>query len=393
MKMNKLIIILSVLLSATLVNAQSETRLPADNVTIGKPTGSDPQLQFRGTTNKIRANRGTGNLEFSNDGSSFSKIGTNANVNTYTTTQVLTVANDVVLLDATSGAFTVTLPTAIGNTGKTIKLRRTDSTLANVITIACTGGQTVGGTSTKPMHTIDEMYEVVSNGTNWLITGRETKTPEADAGTLAVSSSANYVFTIPSASITSGTVYTANGNTFYVGATTSASVTLNCYGTGAPGASGTLVYVSGPTSGDRAFSATSTNAVVKGTAVYETFNWSRDGQYVNYRWDMKLGAGTQGSGDYGFFLPANLGMDTTNMQTNLIPSGSTVTGGITHSSVGTSLFSSSVAGTATWFAGHRDIIRAAVPGVGQFAGASAGNLGNAQSHSVRGSYKVVGWEP
>jgi len=319
--MNKLIIILSVLLSATLVQAQNETRLPADNVTIGKPTGFNPQFQFRGTTNKIRANRGTGNLEFSHDGTSFSVIGpaggSNPNVNTYTTTQVLTATNGIVLLDATSGAFTVTLPTAVGNTGKTIKLTRTDSTLANVITIACTGGETVGGTSTKPMHTINETYEVVSNGTNWIILAHRADTDWIDAGVFINF----YTFTITSGNATLAATYTNNGNTYVVAKTVAAGVTLVTRGPADPLASGTLTKTAGTGDATLTFSAftgapynvtaTTTAPTLTGNNTENYYKYKRKGRFIHV-WAKFFGAsaGIIGSGDYIWPMLPNITIDT-----------------------------------------------------------------------------------
>ena len=88
-----------------------------------------------------------------------------------------------------------------------------------------------------------------SSGTLTFVSG-------SPSGNLAFSSVDNvYTFTIPSSSITAGTIYTNNGHTFTVTATTSSSTSLVAYGTGAPTASGTLTFVSGSPSGNIAFSA------------------------------------------------------------------------------------------------------------------------------------------
>lgn len=64
-----------------------------------------------------------------------------------------------------------------------------------------------------------------------------------------------YSFSIGANSITAGTVYTNNGQTFTVVYSTSSSGVLTCTGTGAPSASGTLTYVSGSPTGNLTFSA------------------------------------------------------------------------------------------------------------------------------------------
>lgn len=71
--------------------------------------------------------------------------------------------------------------------------------------------------------------------------------------------SSAYVFTLSSAaSITSGTVYSNNGQTFTVLTTTTSSTTLSCSGTGMPQTTGTLTFVSGSPSGDLTFSSVAT---------------------------------------------------------------------------------------------------------------------------------------
>ena len=70
----------------------------------------------------------------------------------------------------TGGAFTTTLPTAIGLDGKFIYLVRTDQTLANQVTVATTSSQTIGphGTSVT-LATQGEGWFLQSDGANWLV--------------------------------------------------------------------------------------------------------------------------------------------------------------------------------------------------------------------------------
>lgn len=73
--------------------------------------------------------------------------------------------NDYVL--ASGAAFTVTLPTAVGNSGTLIGIKKTDSTAANIITIATTSSQTIDDVSTVTLRSQYDELVVVSNGTNW----------------------------------------------------------------------------------------------------------------------------------------------------------------------------------------------------------------------------------
>ena len=56
-----------------------ERSIETDNLVIGKRSGStNPSVQFRGTTQSIRANTSTNKLQFSNDGSTFKNLGSGA---------------------------------------------------------------------------------------------------------------------------------------------------------------------------------------------------------------------------------------------------------------------------------------------------------------------------
>ena len=81
---------------------------------------------------------------------------------------VVTDGDDViVLVDASLGAVTVTLYTAVGNTGKKIRVVKTDSS-ANTVTIDPSGSQTWNGASTKVLGRQYEAANGVSNGSNWI---------------------------------------------------------------------------------------------------------------------------------------------------------------------------------------------------------------------------------
>ena len=74
----------------------------------------------------------------------------------------------ILLADATSGAFTITLPTAVSIAGAEIIIVKVNSGTNN-ITVATTSSQTINGYSSI---TIDFQYKVtqfVSNGSNWII--------------------------------------------------------------------------------------------------------------------------------------------------------------------------------------------------------------------------------
>ena len=72
------------------------------------------------------------------------------------------------LCDATSGAFTVTLPTAVGNTGQIYTIKRTSSA-ANNVTVGTTSSQTIDGSTTYVLSAQYKYVSVVSDGANWSI--------------------------------------------------------------------------------------------------------------------------------------------------------------------------------------------------------------------------------
>jgi hypothetical protein len=94
---------------------------------------------------------------------------------------------------ASNSAFTVTLPTAVGIDGALIAVKKTDSSLSNIITIDGNGSETIDGNATTALHTLNETIILVSDGTNWQII--ERKIPSVvlfdTATTIASSGTAN----------------------------------------------------------------------------------------------------------------------------------------------------------------------------------------------------------
>lgn len=101
-------------------------------------------------------------------------------VNSYTSANspiTLTSSNSIVLISASGGAVSVTVPSASANSGQLYRIKRTDSTIANVITINRTGGdvfQDGGSTvSSTTLNTQGEEVELVSDGSStWQIMHR-----------------------------------------------------------------------------------------------------------------------------------------------------------------------------------------------------------------------------
>ncbi len=101
-----------------------------------------------------------------------------------TTTYTATTSDDV--LTASGSAFTITLYTAVGNTGKILRFVKTDSSLTNIITIDANSSETINGALTTTLNTQYEQLTLVSDGTNWLVLDRRVSSSVVDAGAMTI---------------------------------------------------------------------------------------------------------------------------------------------------------------------------------------------------------------
>jgi hypothetical protein len=88
----------------------------------------------------------------------------------------LTSSDDVILADASGGAFTLTLPAAASNTGKVFYIIRTDNTPANALTLDGNGAETIQGATTRALYTQYESVKIISDGSNWAVLEHKTNT-------------------------------------------------------------------------------------------------------------------------------------------------------------------------------------------------------------------------
>lgn len=124
--------------------------------------------------------------KFLNAGGTFSFPTTTTDWNIVSkSTTYSAVIGDYVQCDASSAGFTVTLPTAVGVSGKKIAVTKiwTDTTL-NQITIATTSSQTINGSTTRKVTTKGETFNVVSDGSNWVVLDHAI--PSAVSATAAI---------------------------------------------------------------------------------------------------------------------------------------------------------------------------------------------------------------
>lgn len=80
-----------------------------------------------------------------------------------------TIAQNDYLVDATSGTFTLTLPTAVGIKGKIYQIKNSGT---GVITLDGNGSETIDGQLTITLNQFDAV-QVTSNGTNWVLSAAD----------------------------------------------------------------------------------------------------------------------------------------------------------------------------------------------------------------------------
>ncbi len=97
------------------------------------------------------------------------KESTIVNVSTQTADYSANVITDsTILVDATIAAVTITLPTAVGYTGKNFRIKKVDNT-ANAVIIDADGSETIDGAFQVTISTQYGVSDIVSDGTNWHI--------------------------------------------------------------------------------------------------------------------------------------------------------------------------------------------------------------------------------
>jgi hypothetical protein len=112
-----------------------------------------------------------GGGSYASRGTAFSTLKSQSkylSVKSKTTTYTLVNTDDVILADASSTAFTLTLPTASGITGKVFFIKKTDSSV-NEVTIDGDGSETIDEGTTLVISVQYACVTIVSDGTNWHI--------------------------------------------------------------------------------------------------------------------------------------------------------------------------------------------------------------------------------
>ena len=124
----------------------------------------------------VGANESTSivNADITNDRVYSNQRWANTSVSANTT---LNDAHYVVSIDASGGARTITLPTAVGIRGKVYVIKKTDSS-TNAVTIDPNGAQTIDGSSTTSLVLQYQSVFIQSDGSNWIKIGTDKSNNE-----------------------------------------------------------------------------------------------------------------------------------------------------------------------------------------------------------------------
>jgi hypothetical protein len=130
-------------------------------------------LIYDGTLTKWLASICPSNVALTNKANTWAaeQILTKSERHAYTsisTNTTLDATHNVVDVDASSAAITITLPTAVGINGREYVIRKLDSS-ANAVTVDGNGAETVNGAATKALSTQYETVHIMSDGANWII--------------------------------------------------------------------------------------------------------------------------------------------------------------------------------------------------------------------------------
>jgi VCBS repeat-containing protein len=82
-------------------------------------------------------------------------------------------AEDAYLVNATSGAVTVTLPAAASSTGKMFCIKKTDSSV-NAVTVDANASETIDGTLTRQLAAQHDWLSILCDGSGWRIVNGNT---------------------------------------------------------------------------------------------------------------------------------------------------------------------------------------------------------------------------
>lgn len=140
----------------------------------------------QGTSNTVLTNDGSGGLSWAANGSSLIAV------TTVTTTYSILTSDGLIICNTAGGAFTVTLPNAVGILGKRYVITKGDAS-TNILTVATTSSQTMDGVTTIRMATQGDDLVVISDGSNWRVEEYAVRTTATYTGGNGAAVAANGV--------------------------------------------------------------------------------------------------------------------------------------------------------------------------------------------------------
>jgi len=150
-----------------------------------------------------------------------------------TSNYTLTDGDQVIYLDNTSSSVTITLPTAVGRTGKTFTIIKVSPYTAVFTSfVATTGGQKIGTSDRVTLINTGDVLTIVSDGSNWVKLDNASRTSATEWFVGGATNNASDGLTPGTAFLTLDEAITAaaDGHTIYVAGTVAlpaAGVTIN----------------------------------------------------------------------------------------------------------------------------------------------------------------------
>ena len=78
------------------------------------------------------------------------------------------ITDEIILVDATAGNVTITLPAAASNSGKEYIVKKTDNT-SNIVIIDGNSTETIDGALTQTIQEQYGAYKIITDASNWYI--------------------------------------------------------------------------------------------------------------------------------------------------------------------------------------------------------------------------------
>jgi hypothetical protein len=139
--------------AANVAIAIANTAITNGNITLGNTT-----IGLGNTATTV------GNLTLTN----VTINGLNTALTTQSANYSVTLSDATILGNASTANITITLPTAVGITGRIYAIKKIDSS-TNVVTVGTTSSQTIDSFTTKALARQFDAVQVQSNGSNWFI--------------------------------------------------------------------------------------------------------------------------------------------------------------------------------------------------------------------------------